>query len=89
MLAFCGNPSDMKEFQINVIQLMDRNQPERWQLYDRLRELDIECYCGGSQPLQMHLAGAFSAIQAWSVMRQMCESKDCLRSWLEQCWQFG
>lgn len=77
----------MEEFQVNIIQLSDGNQPERWQLYNRLRELDIECYCGSAQPLQMQLAGAFSAVQAWSVMRQMYGSKDCLRAWLEQCWR--
>jgi hypothetical protein len=71
----------------NTIKLIDLHQPERWQLYQRLQELDIECYCSGCQPLLMHLEGAFSALQAWSAMRQMYCSNDCLRNWLEQCWK--
>jgi hypothetical protein len=77
----------MEDLQAHLIQLSSGNQPERWQLYNRLLELEVECYCSGSQPLQMHLAGAFSAIQAWSVLRQMYASPERLRQWLNQCWQ--
>jgi hypothetical protein len=79
----------MEIYDSHIIKLRDSQHPERWQLYERLRELEIECSCSGCQPLFMRLEGASSAIQAWSVMRQMYCSNDCLRIWLERCWQLA
>ena len=62
------------------------NWGDRWQVYQRLIELDIPCYCAINQPLQVELSSSQVAIQVWSVVRQFTSSRQDLICNLENCW---
>lgn len=59
----------------------------RWQIYHRLRELEISCRCAAHQPLTVELNSAIAAIQLWSVAKQVATSRLELVDWLERCWR--
>ncbi len=59
----------------------------RWQVYYRLRELNIPCQCLPYQPLEVELNHAPAAIQLWSVVRSFSLSSRELVDWLEHCWE--
>lgn len=68
------------------LKVIDINWADKWQVYQRLRELDIPCGCEVNQPLRVEIATPISALQLWSVMRQITASRqDKIRS-LEHCW---
>ena len=60
---------------------------ERWQVYQRLQELQIPCQCLPNQPLQVNLSSPSAAIQLWSVVRHFTASRQELADWLKHCWQ--
>ena len=60
---------------------------DRWQVYHRLQELAIPCQCGTNQPLSAQIDDVASAIQLWSVVRQLTLPRRNLASWLEHCWK--
>lgn len=59
----------------------------RWQVYRRLQELEIPCWCSGYQPLQVQVSGSTTAIQIRSVVKQATMPRQILVHWLEACWQ--
>lgn len=59
----------------------------RWQVYHRLRELDIPCQCASYQPLKVQVNHALAAIQLWSVVQQVTTPRQQLADLLEACWQ--
>jgi len=62
------------------------NWSDRWQVYQRMRELDIPCSCGDNQPLKVIIVNSTVAIQFWSVMQQYTASRQDLIKILEDCW---
>ncbi len=60
---------------------------DRWQVYHRLKALEIECSCQTDQPLQANLNNPKTAIQIWSVVKQCTANRQELINWLNQCWQ--
>ena len=60
---------------------------DRWQVYHRLKELDIPCRCRAHQPLQVEVNSAQTAIQIWSVVKQISSSRRDLVLRLNQCWR--
>lgn len=60
---------------------------DRWQVYRRLQELAIPCQCGTNQPLTVQIDHAATAVQLWSVVRQLTAPRRELVSWLEHCWK--
>ncbi|MGV0026898.1 Asr1405/Asl0597 family protein [Phormidesmis priestleyi] len=60
----------------------------RWQIYHRLRELEIPCSCVAYQPLMVQVDSAIAIIQLWSVMRQITTPRQKLADWLEDCWRW-
>ncbi|MBW4607857.1 MAG: hypothetical protein KME22_11695 [Hassallia sp. WJT32-NPBG1] len=60
---------------------------DRWQVYQRLQELDIRCWCETNQPLKVEISNPIAAIQLWSVMRQFTRSRQEMIYTLEDCWQ--
>ncbi|MFK8183371.1 MAG: Asr1405/Asl0597 family protein [Phormidesmis sp.] len=60
---------------------------DRWQVYHRLQELDIECACAGFKPLQVNLRTPTEALQVWSVTRRVSASKQSLVAMLSQSWK--
>ncbi len=59
---------------------------ERWQVYQRLLELDIPCYCRCNHPLEVELATPLKVWQFWRVMWRVSASRDTLCHYLNQCW---
>jgi hypothetical protein len=60
---------------------------DRWQVYQRLQELDISCSCTLEQPLQAEIHGPADALQIWSVIQQITAPRQELVFWLERCWK--
>jgi hypothetical protein len=59
---------------------------DRWQVYQRLKELEIPCICQTNQPLQVEIANPQTVVQLWSVMRQFTASRQELICTLDNCW---
>jgi hypothetical protein len=60
---------------------------DRWQVYHRLQDLDIECQCSLHQLLQVCINGPAQLLQLWIVLRQVESSRGSLIPWLETSWQ--
>jgi len=60
---------------------------DRWQVYHRLQELDIDCQCGGFKPLKVTLQTPTEALQLWSIVRRVSEPRQALVAALNQSWQ--
>jgi hypothetical protein len=59
---------------------------DRWQVYQRLQELDISCSCTSEQPLQTQIQSPTDALQVWSVVQQITAPRQDLVFWLKRCW---
>ena len=60
---------------------------DRWQVYHRLQELNIDCECSGFQPLKVNLQTPTEALQLWSVVRRISDSRPSLISALHRSWK--
>lgn len=60
---------------------------ERWQVYHRLKALEIECSCCINEPLQVAPNSPQEAIQIWSIVKQVTNNRQELVNWLHKCWQ--
>lgn len=60
---------------------------DRWQVYHRLQELEIESKCASNQPLRVEVDTVTAAIQLWSVVRQLTTPRRDLVEAIERCWQ--
>ncbi len=78
------NPSSSKP---EADQIIEISWSDRWQVYRRLQELAIPCCCGTNQPLCAQINNVATAIQLWSVVRQITAPRRDLASWLEHCWK--
>jgi hypothetical protein len=58
----------------------------RWDVYRRLKALEIECQCSTNEPLLVSLHSPTTAIQVWSVLRQFNLSRSESIDWLDNCW---
>lgn len=63
------------------------NWADRWQVYRRLQELDIPCWCETNQPLMVEIDNPLAAVQFWCVMRRLTASRQDLIWSLENSWQ--
>ncbi|MBW4647365.1 MAG: hypothetical protein KME06_01490 [Kastovskya adunca ATA6-11-RM4] len=77
------NPSS---FQSETKQTIEVDWVDRWQVYRRLQELSISCQCGSNQPLTVQIDDVKTAVQVWSVVRQITVPRWGLVGWLERCW---
>ena len=59
---------------------------DRWQVYHRLQELDIDCECSGFHPLKVNLQTPTEALQLWSIVRRVSDPKHSLISALHRSW---
>jgi hypothetical protein len=62
---------------------------DRWSTYQRLQALEIPCLCSYYQPLKVQISSVTSAIQLWSVVRQLQMSRQALVIHLNDCWQLS
>ena len=58
---------------------------DRWQVYKRLQELDIDCWCESEQPLQVYLKNTNEANQLESVLKQFTANRYELAQLLQSC----
>ena len=60
---------------------------DRWQVYRRLQELDIDCWCEAQKPLQVNLKNTNEANQLESVLKQFTANRHELVQLLQSCWE--
>ncbi|TAF06351.1 MAG: hypothetical protein EAZ77_12390 [Nostocales cyanobacterium] len=79
----------MKSFssEAGIRHVVEVSWSDRWQVYQRLNELDIPCRCESNQPLQVQINNLQIAVQLWSVVRQFKASRQDLICTLEDCWR--
>jgi hypothetical protein len=73
--------------EIQTKHIIDVNWADRWQVYQRLQDLDIPCSCQTNEPLKVEINNPTAAIQFWSVMRQLRTSRQEQIGYLKLCWQ--
>lgn len=80
----------MKSFssgsQIDQKYVVEVNWADRWQVYQRLNELDIPCCCETNQPLQVEIANPLAIVQFWCVMRRFTDCRQDQIRILENSW---
>ncbi len=77
-----SNKSESTMYEIGQI-----NPSDRWQVYQRLQALNINCSCTTGEPLKVEIHDPATAIQLWSVNKQITASRSELVHWLNSCWQ--
>ena len=60
---------------------------DRWQVYHRLRELDIDCACQGVKPLKVMLQTPSEVLQLWSIVRRVSAPRNTLVADLKRNWR--
>lgn len=58
----------------------------RWEVYRRLKTLEIDCHCSTNEPLLVDLYSPTTLVQIWSVIRQSSAERQQLIDWLNNCW---
>jgi len=74
-------PSD-QSFQ----ELADVPREYRWELYQRLQELNITCQYRAYSPLQVQIHQPAQVIQLWSIIQSLSMSRQDAIQQLETCW---
>jgi hypothetical protein len=70
-----------------ALHAVDVNWADRWQVYQRLKELEIPCWCETNQQLTVEIGNTTAAVQFWSVVQQFTASRQQLIRNLEVCWR--
>jgi hypothetical protein len=60
---------------------------DRWQVHQRLTELDIASTCHPDGTFEVEIYSPITVVQLYSVLAQFTGSRQRLVDWLEQCWQ--
>lgn len=68
-------------------QVIDIPLSLRWQVYHRLQELMIPCWCCADGSLRVQINNLLAAVLVRSTLMQLLTSRQELIDWLEQCWQ--
>ncbi|MEM9508589.1 MAG: Asr1405/Asl0597 family protein [Cyanobacteria bacterium P01_E01_bin.35] len=58
-----------------------------WSVYRRFQDLSIESFISTGKPLQVKIDAPQTAVQVWSVIKQVTGSRSELIDWLEHCWE--
>lgn len=72
---------------MRTLSLTKADWANRWQVYQRLQDLNIPCECSTNKPLRVDVRSATDAIQLWSVIKQFNAGRPELIDWLNRCWQ--
>lgn len=67
-------------------QVVKISRSDRWQVYQRLQELEIPCCCSDDGLLRVEVENVLMALQVRSVVQQITGSRPELTRWLETCW---
>lgn len=66
--------------------VLEVDRINRWNIYHRLRQLDISCHCRIGQPLVVQVNNADVAVQLWSVVQQFMAPREVTLDHLARCW---
>ncbi len=79
----------MSTFNLNpdTCEISEISWIDRWEVYKRLRELDINCWCEAEKPLRVQLKNINEATQLDSVLKQFTANRQELVRLLQNCWQ--
>lgn len=77
---------ELSHNQAPAMQLVRVQRGDRWQVYQRLQDLGIPCYCSSDGCLQAEINTPTAALQLWSVVRQLTAKRCELTLWLHRCW---
>lgn len=80
------NQSDLVTQNTQIVQV---NWSDRWQVYQRLQELEIPCWCASNQPLRVQIENFVAVAQFRSVLMQLSAPRQELIQWLERCWKLS
>ncbi|BAZ14367.1 hypothetical protein NIES4071_62100 [Calothrix sp. NIES-4071] len=69
------------------LQIINIPFAERWQIYHRLQELTIPCWCPDDGSLRVYINSVLTAILVRSTLMQFFANRAELIDWLEQCWR--
>lgn len=67
--------------------VLEVDRINRWNIYNRLRQLGIPCQCRIGHPLVVQVGNADTAVQLWSVVQQFTAPRVVTLDYLERCWQ--
>ncbi len=68
-------------------QVVDVSRVLRWQIYHRLQELKIPCWCPADGSLRVEVNDSIAAVLVRSTVQQFVAPRQELVDWLERCWQ--
>lgn len=71
----------------SVGQIVNVSRILRWQIYHRLQELRIPCWCPADGSLRVEVNDSVSAMLVRSTVQQFVAPRQELLDWLERCWQ--
>ncbi|GET37282.1 Asr1405/Asl0597 family protein [Microseira wollei] len=77
---------EQSQNQAPAMQLVLVQRGDRWQVYQRLQELGIPCWCSSDGYLQAEINTPTAALQLWSVVRQLSAKRREMTFWLHRCW---
>jgi hypothetical protein len=60
---------------------------DRWQIYRRLQELMIPCWCPADGSLRVEINDGITAVLVRSIVQQHVAPRQELVDWLERCWK--
>ncbi|MDF0555531.1 Asr1405/Asl0597 family protein [Kamptonema sp. UHCC 0994] len=78
------NKSELESEPCHIVEV---SWVDRWQVYQRLQELEITCWCAIDRPLRVQINSALQAAQLESVLRQYRSPRWELEACLEGCWK--
>lgn len=81
---FLEQPNSAAKQQVKKV--IDVKWAYRWEVFRRLKELEIDCQCSTNEPLLVNLDSPITLVQIWSVMRQLSAKQPQLVDWLNECW---
>ena len=58
-----------------------------WSAHRRFQDLSIQSFISTGEPLKVEISDPQTAVQVWSVIKQVTETRSELVEWLEHCWQ--
>lgn len=68
-------------------QTIEIARTESWSAYRRFQDLSIQSHISTGTPLQVEISNPQTAVQVWSVIKQVTGSRSELIDWLDHCWE--
>lgn len=75
-----------EDTEVLTFQIVQVSFVDRWQVYYRLKELMIPCWCASDGSLRVEINNGLQAILLRSAVWQLMASRSELIDWLNRCW---